>query len=192
MIWENLSFLTFHFLRLWIIVLKFLFRQYYPPRISSMPKLTDHYMLKRYMGNGYISEIASIGSFLSPTSWVVRCLLLVIWITTTIPSKKGMWRNEFPFLHIPFLLCFHLVQGSRFRVEGSRGGFAAFFRGWYSRIAAFPSRGRCPAGADRVTMAWKTVGSIGERETHLCCLRKHLSAAFFYWAMSESGIQVTG
>ena len=42
--------------------------------------------------------------------------------------------------------CFHLVQGSR-------GGFAAFFRRWYSRIVAFPSRGRCPAGADRVTMA---------------------------------------
>ena len=26
------------------------------------------------------------------------------------------------------------------------------FRRWYSRIAAFLSRGRCPAGADRVTM----------------------------------------
>ena len=49
-----------------------------------------------------------------------------------------------------FLLCFYLVQGSGFRVEGSRGGFAAFFRGWVSCIAAFPSRGRCPAGADRV------------------------------------------
>ena len=45
------------------------------------------------------------------------------------------------------------VQGSRFKVQGSRGGFAAFFRKWYSRIAAFPSRGRCPKGADRVTMA---------------------------------------
>ena len=44
------------------------------------------------------------------------------------------------------------AQGSGFRVQGSRGGFAAFFRRWYSRIAAFPSRGRCPAGADRVTM----------------------------------------
>ena len=33
-----------------------------------------------------------------------------------------------------------------FRVQGSRGGFAAFFRRWYSRIAAFPSRGRCPQG----------------------------------------------
>ena len=35
-----------------------------------------------------------------------------------------------------------------FRVQGSRGGFAAFFRRWYSRIAAFPSRGRCPEGAE--------------------------------------------
>ena len=33
-----------------------------------------------------------------------------------------------------------------FRVQGSRGGFAAFFRGWYSHIAVFPSRGRCPQG----------------------------------------------
>ena len=45
-----------------------------------------------------------------------------------------------------------------FRVQGSGGGFAAFFRRWYSRIAAFPSRGRCPKGADRVTIAWKTAG----------------------------------
>ena len=27
----------------------------------------------------------------------------------------------------PFLLCFHLVQGSGFKVQGSGGGFAAFF-----------------------------------------------------------------
>ena len=32
--------------------------------------------------------------------------------------------------------------GSGFKVQGSRGGFAAFFRRWYSRIAAFPSRVR--------------------------------------------------
>ena len=32
------------------------------------------------------------------------------------------------------------VHGSWFMVHGSRGGFAAFFRRWYSRIAAFPSR----------------------------------------------------
>ena len=29
-------------------------------------------------------------------------------------------------LHSPFLLCFHLVQGSGFKVQGSRSGFAAF------------------------------------------------------------------
>ncbi len=55
------------------------------------------------------------------------------------------------FFAAPFLL---LSFGSGFKVQGSRGGFAAFFRRWYSRIVAFPSRGRCPpAGADRVTMA---------------------------------------
>ena len=32
------------------------------------------------------------------------------------------------------------VQGSGFKVQGGGGGFAAFFRRWYSRIAAFPSR----------------------------------------------------
>ena len=106
-----------------------------------MPKPIDHYILKRYIWNGYISEIASIGSFLSPTSWVVSCWLLVIWITTTIPSKKGMWRNESPFLHIPFLLCFHLVQGSRFRalVAASPQLYMGDAR---SRIILAPSSGR--------------------------------------------------
>ena len=58
------------------------------------------------------------------------------------------------FFTVPFYFAFiwFRVQGS-VKVQGSRGGFAAFFRGWYSRIAAFPSRGRCPKGADRVTMA---------------------------------------
>ena len=50
------------------------------------------------------------------------------------------------------------VQGSGFKVQGSRfkvqvAASPPFFRRWYSRIAAFPSRGRCPKGADRVTMA---------------------------------------
>ena len=59
------------------------------------------------------------------------------------------------FFTAPFYFAFiwFRVQGSGFKVQGSRGGFAAFFRRWYSRIAAFPSRGRCPVGADRVTMA---------------------------------------
>ena len=55
------------------------------------------------------------------------------------------------FFTVPFLLCFHLVQGSRFKVLVAAS--PPFFRIWYSRIAAFPSRGRCPNGADRVTMA---------------------------------------
>ncbi len=45
------------------------------------------------------------------------------------------------------LLYFDLVQGSGFRVQGSRGGFADFFRRWYSCIAALPE------GADRVQAA---------------------------------------
>ena len=59
------------------------------------------------------------------------------------------------FFIAPFYFTFiwFRVQGSGFRVQGSGGGFAAFFRRWDSRIAAFPSRGRCPKGADRVTMA---------------------------------------
>ena len=46
-----------------------------------------------------------------------------------------------------------MVHGSWLMVHGSRGGFAAFFRRWYSRIAAFPLRGRCPEGADRALAA---------------------------------------
>ena len=41
------------------------------------------------------------------------------------------------FFAAPFLL---LPFGSGFKVQGSRGGFADFFRRWYSRIVAFPSR----------------------------------------------------
>ncbi len=33
-----------------------------------------------------------------------------------------------------------------FRVQGSRGGFAAFFRRWYSRIAASPLGEGAPQG----------------------------------------------
>ncbi len=39
------------------------------------------------------------------------------------------------FFAAPFWL---LSFGSRFKVQGSRGGFAAFFRRWYSCIAASP------------------------------------------------------
>ena len=49
------------------------------------------------------------------------------------------------------------VQGSRFKVQGSRklgmrnegGGFAAFLEDGILVSSAFPSRGRCPEGADR-------------------------------------------
>ena len=34
-----------------------------------------------------------------------------------------------------FLLYFHLVQGSRFKVQGSRSGFAAFFIGRCPEVA---------------------------------------------------------
>ena len=52
------------------------------------------------------------------------------------------------FFTAPFYFAFiwFRVQGSRFMVQGSRGGFAAFFRRWYSRIAAFPSREGAPQG----------------------------------------------
>ena len=39
------------------------------------------------------------------------------------------------------------VQSSGFKVQGSRGGFADFFRRWYSCIAALPE------GADRAQAA---------------------------------------
>ena len=54
------------------------------------------------------------------------------------------------FFTAPFYLAFiwFKVPGSRFRVQVAAS--PPFFRRWYSRIAAFPSRGRCPAGADRV------------------------------------------
>ena len=64
------------------------------------------------------------------------------------------------FFTAPFYFAFiwFWVQGSGFRVQGSRfkvevAASPPFFRRWYSRIAAFPSRGRCPKGANRVTMA---------------------------------------
>ena len=55
------------------------------------------------------------------------------------------------FFTAPFYFAFIWFRG-----QGLRALVAAstlFFRRWYSRIAAFPSRGRCPKGADRVTMA---------------------------------------
>ena len=41
-------------------------------------------------------------------------------------------------IHFFAALFLLLSFGSGFKVQGSRGGFAAFFRRWYSRIVAFP------------------------------------------------------
>ena len=45
-------------------------------------------------------------------------------------EKRGCEEMNPHFFTAPFyfaFICFHLVQGSRFKVQGSRGGFAAFF-----------------------------------------------------------------
>ena len=57
------------------------------------------------------------------------------------------------FFTAPFYFAFiwFMVHGSRFMALVAAS--PPYFRRWYSRIAAFPSRGRCPKGADRVTMA---------------------------------------
>ena len=71
----------------------------------------------------------------------------------TILNSLNMERKGgTPMLH-PFYFAFiwFRVQGSRLRALVAAS--PPFFRKWYSRIAAFPSSGRCPAGADRVTMA---------------------------------------
>ena len=57
------------------------------------------------------------------------------------------------FFTAPFYFAFHLVQGSRFKVRGSRGGFAAFLEDGILVSQPSPSRGRCPKGTDGVTMA---------------------------------------
>ena len=47
------------------------------------------------------------------------------------------------FFTAPFWL---LSFGSGLKVQGSRGGFAAFFRRWYSRIVSLPRWGRLSGG----------------------------------------------
>ena len=54
---------------------------------------------------------------------------------TTSPRSASL---DDTYLSSPFLLCFHLVQGSGFKVQVAAS--PPFFRRWYSRIAAFPSR----------------------------------------------------
>ena len=59
------------------------------------------------------------------------------------------------FFTAPFYFAFiwFRVQGSRFRVRGCGGGFAAMLDDGILISQHYPSRGRCPKGADRVTMA---------------------------------------
>ena len=61
-------------------------------------------------------------------------------------EKRGCEEMNPHFFTAPFYFAFIW-----FRVQVAAS--PPFFRRWYSRIAAFPSRGRCPAGVDRVTMA---------------------------------------
>ena len=55
------------------------------------------------------------------------------------------------FFTAPFYFAFiwFKVQGSGFKVQGSGGSFAAFLEDGILVPPAFPSRGRCPEGADR-------------------------------------------
>ena len=55
------------------------------------------------------------------------------------------------FFTAPFYFAFiwFKVQGSGFKVQGSGGSFAAFLEDGILVSPAFPSRGRCPEGADR-------------------------------------------
>ncbi|MBD9031674.1 MAG: hypothetical protein EGR19_05685 [Dialister sp.] len=99
------------------------------------------------------------------TASCIRLFSVIGKIQRLTAKKRGCEEMNPHFFTAPFYFAFiwFKVQGSGFRVQvsrfrgsevqRSRGGFAAFFRSWYSRIAAFPVRGRCPKGADRVTMA---------------------------------------
>ena len=74
------------------------------------------------------------------------------WLEAAREDRKLLINMKGHLQRCPFFFAFiwFKVQGSRFRVEVAAS--PPFFRRWYSRIVAFPSRGRCPAGADRVTM----------------------------------------
>ena len=114
------------------------------------------------------SSIKELPSPEAPTvSWIARvlCIQKLSWITDakkqqgtssftqtgaatdTVPKhlsaaddprkKRGCEEINPHFFTAPFYFAFIW-----FKVQGSGGGFAAFFLRWYSCIAAFPSRGR--------------------------------------------------
>ena len=64
-------------------------------------------------------------------------------------------------------------------------------------LIAFPSRGRCPAGADRVTMAWKTAGIRFPRHSYENCKSpvadgtrkwddRYFTSPFFFLALVDA------
>ena len=63
------------------------------------------------------------------------------------------------FFAAPFLLCFHLVQGSGLKVQGSRGGFATFLLG------------RCPEVAFKLPVTSHSYDTRGKESSHMRGIR---------------------
>ena len=78
------------------------------------------------------------------------------------------------------------VQGSGFKVQGSGGGFAAFLEDAILVSQPSPSRGRCPAGADRVTMVRKAAGSTG-KERRICAANESTRAPLMRSPLPHAG-----
>ena len=80
------------------------------------------------------------------------------------------------FFAAPFLLLSFgsglRVQGSGFKVQGSRGGFVAFFRRWYSRIVAFPDGEGLVVGI--AAIRGKRISNIRGEPTPSRCARQPL------------------
>ena len=91
------------------------------------------------------------------------------------------------FFTAPFYFAFiwFRVQGSRFKALVAAS--PPFFRRWYSRIAAFPSRGRCPAGA-QFTAAVSRAHAL----TVLPSISYHSLAVLPYSASSRQSIPAFG
>jgi len=51
--------------------------------------------------------------------------------------------------------------------SGLRWRLRRLFRGWYPRIAAFPSRGRCPEGTDGALAVWKRMMKAEKGAAHV-------------------------
>ena len=71
-------------------------------------------------------------------------------------------------IHFFAALFLLLSFGSGFKVQGSRGGFAAFFRRWYSRIVAFPDGEGLVVGI--ATIRGKRISNIRGSQPRLATL----------------------